>query len=168
MTISPQHVVRLHYVLCDSAGHVLDDSRRREAPLEYLHGHANILPGLETALEGLSSGDTREINLTPEQAYGTHEPDLVQTVARTAFPGIEELSPGMRFQAQGPDGPRTVTLIEADDKQVTVDANHPLAGQALVFRVDILEVRPARRAELAKGHPLAADVVASEVEDRKQ
>ncbi|MCT8469585.1 peptidylprolyl isomerase [Chromohalobacter canadensis] len=168
MTISPQHVVRLHYVLCDSAGHVLDDSRRREEPLEYLHGHANILPGLEAALEGLSGGDARAINLAPEEAYGAHEPDLVQTVARTAFPGVEELSPGMRFQAQGPDGPRTVTLIEADDTQVTVDANHPLAGQDLVFRVEILDVRSARRAELAKGHPLAADVTASEVEDRKQ
>ncbi|MCI0508476.1 FKBP-type peptidyl-prolyl cis-trans isomerase SlyD [Chromohalobacter marismortui] len=168
MTISPQHVVRLHYVLCDSAEQVLDDSRRREAPLEYLHGHANILPGLEAALAGLCGGDTRDIHLAPEEAYGAHEPDLVQTVARTAFPGVETLSPGMRFQAQGPDGPRTVTLVEADDTQVTVDANHPLAGQSLVFRVDILDVRPARRAELAKGHPLAADVEASEVEDRKQ
>ena len=167
MRISPQHVVRLHYTLRDPQGQLLDDSRRREEPLEYLHGHDNILPGLEAALAGRAAGDACAIHLAPENAYGPHLPERVQRVSRTAFPGVEHLSPGMRFQAQGPDGPRTVTLLEVGDTQVKVDTNHPLAGQSLDYQVEILEVRPATRAELAKGHPLAADVTAAEVEDRK-
>lgn len=167
MRISPQHVVRLHYTLRDPEGRLLDDSRRRDVPLEYLHGHDNILPGLETALAGRAIGTTCAIHLTAENAYGPHFPERVQRVSRSAFPGVEQLSPGMRFQAQGPDGPRTVTLLEVGETQVKVDTNHPLAGQSLDYYVEILDMRPATRAELAKGHPLDADVTAAEVEDRK-
>ncbi|MCG7598197.1 peptidylprolyl isomerase [Halomonas sp. McH1-25] len=168
MPIIPQQVVTLHYMLRDAEGHVLDDSRQRDAPLSYLHGHDNIVAGLEQALTGAESGTRLTVTLAPEQAYGRRDEALVRHVSRSAFGDVADLKPGMRFQAQGPDGPRTVTVVDADDTRVTVDANHPLAGQTLHYDVDILEVREATRAELAKGHPLDEDVDHTQVEDRKQ
>lgn len=91
----------------------------------------------------------------------------MQQVARSAFAEGSDLRSGMRFQAQGPEGPRTVTIVAAEATRVTVDANHPLAGQRLSYEVSILETREATRAELAKGHPLADDVDHTQVEDRK-
>ncbi|GHA89207.1 FKBP-type peptidyl-prolyl cis-trans isomerase [Modicisalibacter luteus] len=167
MSIAPQQVVTLHYTLRDDEGHVLDDSRQRDTPLSYLHGHDNIVPGLEKALAGAQSGTHLTVTLDPEQAYGKRDEALVRRVSRSAFSGVSDLKSGMRFQAQGPDGPHTVTIVEADDTQVTVDANHPLAGQTLRYDVEILAVREATRAELAKGHPLDEDVDHTQVEDRK-
>lgn len=167
MPIAPQQVVILHYTLCDREGNVLDDSRRRDAPLSYLHGHDNIVAGLERALAGQEAGARLTVTLAPADAYGPRNEALIQQVARSAFAGVGELAPGMRFQAQGPDGPRAVTLLEVGETTVTVDANHPLAGQTLSYAVEVLSVRDATRAELAKGHPLADDVDHSQVEDRK-
>lgn len=167
MPIATQQVVALHYTLHDADGNVLDDSRHRDTPLSYLHGHDNIVAGLEEALEGAEVGSRLSVTLAPEQAYGRRDEALLREVARSAFAGVAELRHGMRFQAQGPDGPRTVTVVEVNDAQVTVDANHPLAGQTLRYDVEILAVRDATRAELAKGHPLAEDVDHTQVEDRK-
>nr|WP_299241863.1 peptidylprolyl isomerase [uncultured Halomonas sp.] len=167
MIIAPQHIVTLHYTLRDSDGSVLDDSYQRNAPLQYLHGHDNIVPGLERSLDGLANGALTTITLAPAQAYGIRDEALVQTVSRSAFEGVDELMPGKRFQAQGPDGPRIVTVIAIDDDIVTVDTNHPLAGETLRYSVEILDVRKATRAELAKGHPLSEDIEPAQVEDRK-
>lgn len=166
MTIAPHRVVSLHYTLRDAKGTLLDDSRSRESPLEYLHGHDNIVAGLERALEGQSAGAELSVTLMPAEAYGMRDEALVQQVARSAFP-IDDLAVGMRFQTQGDDGPEIVTVLEVGDTQVTVDTNHPLAGETLSYRVEVLEVREATRAELAKGHPLPADVDHTQVEDRK-
>ncbi|WP_129140356.1 FKBP-type peptidyl-prolyl cis-trans isomerase [Modicisalibacter coralii] len=167
MTIAAHRVVTLHYTLRDDAGEVLDDSRQRNTPLEYLHGHDNIVAGLERSLAGQAEGARLSVTLQPAEAYGLRDEALVQPVARSAFGGAETLAPGMRFQAQGPDGPRAVTILEVTDDRVTVDANHPLAGRALRYDVEILAIREATRAELAKGHPLPGDVEAAQVEDRK-
>ncbi|GAB2801423.1 peptidylprolyl isomerase [Halomonas shantousis] len=156
MPITPQQVVTLHYTLRDAAGTVLDDSRQRDKPLEYLHGHDNIVAGLEQALQPHEAGDMLDVTLTPEQAYGQRDEALIQDVARSAFPGSDGLEPGMRFQAQGPDGPRVVTVLAVDAGQVTVDANHPLAGETLSYALEILAVREATPEELIKGHPLAS------------
>ncbi|MBA2778540.1 FKBP-type peptidyl-prolyl cis-trans isomerase [Billgrantia kenyensis] len=166
MNIAPQRVVTLHYVLSDAQGQVLDDSRARAKPLEYLHGHDNIMVGLERALTGLEVGDTQEVTLAPEEAYGARNEALVQQVGRNAFP-LDDLAPGMRFQTPGDDGPQIVTVLEVRDGSVLVDTNHPLAGQTLCYAVEVLEVREANRAELAKGHPLPDGVEPSQVEDRK-
>ncbi|MCE8015603.1 peptidylprolyl isomerase [Halomonas sp. MCCC 1A17488] len=166
MNIAPQRVVTLHYVLRDERGHVLDDSRARAKPLEYLHGHDNILAGLERALAGHVAGDRLSVTLPPEEAYGERNDDLVQQVGRGAFPQ-EGLAPGMRFQTPGDDGPQIVTVREVGDDTVVIDTNHPLAGHTLGYALEVLEVRQATRAELAKGHPLAAGVEPSQVEDRK-
>ncbi|WP_136064860.1 FKBP-type peptidyl-prolyl cis-trans isomerase [Modicisalibacter radicis] len=167
MPISLQQVVSLHYTLNGSDGRLLDDSRRRDMPLRYLHGHDNIVAGLERALDGREPGDRLRVELPPREAYGERDEALIQDVARSAFGENRELSPGMRFQAQGPDGPRAVTIVAVGDSRVTVDANHPLAGQTLRYELEVLDVRGATRAELAKGHPLDDGVEPSQVEDRK-
>ncbi len=167
MSIALQQVVTLHYTLYGPDGRLLDDSRRRDAPLRYLHGHDNIVAGLERALDGHAPGDQLTVELPPEQAYGERDEALIQEVARSAFGEGSELAPGMRFQAQGPDGPRAVTVVAVGEARVTVDANHPLAGQTLRYELEVLDVRGATRAELAKGHPLDEGVEPAQVEDRK-
>lgn len=166
MNIAPQRVVTLHYVLSDEQGRVIDDSRARAKPLEFLYGHDNIMPGLEQVLTGHEAGARLSVTLPPEQAYGTRSESLFQNVSRGAFPQAG-LEPGMRFQTPGDDGPQIVTVLEVHDESVLIDTNHPLAGQTLSYALEVLDVRGATRAELAKGHPLPADVTPSQVEDRK-
>ncbi|CAM4063414.1 peptidylprolyl isomerase [Vreelandella rituensis] len=166
MSITAHQVVTLHYVLTDESGQILDDSQARETPLEYLHGHDNVLPGLEQTLEGQQAGAELSVTLMPAQAYGTRNEDLVQEVSRNAFTA-EELEPGMCFQTEGEAGPQIVTVLEVVGDHVLVDTNHPLAGQALRYKIKILEVREATRAELAKGHPLPPGTDHAKVEDRK-
>ncbi|WP_458524739.1 FKBP-type peptidyl-prolyl cis-trans isomerase [Onishia taeanensis] len=166
MQIAPHRVVSLHYRLIDAAGTLLDDSHARETPLEYLHGHVNIVAGLERALEGQSVGATLSATLGPDEAYGPRDEAKVQKVGRGSFP-VAELTPGMRFQTPGEDGPQVVTVLEVGATQVTVDTNHPLAGETLTYALEVLSVREATRAELAKGHPLPEGTAPGEVEDRK-
>nr|WP_163502887.1 peptidylprolyl isomerase [Halomonas socia] len=166
-SIAPQRVVRLHYVLKNIRGEVLDDSQARGTPLEYLHGHDNIVAGLERALDGQAVGAELSVTLMPAEAYGLRRDDLIQEVARGAFP-VDDLAPGMRFQTQGDAGPQVVTVVEVGEERVTIDTNHPLAGERLSYWLEVLSVREATRAELAKGHPLAGDVDHTQVEDRKQ
>lgn len=166
--VAPSRVVTLHYTLHERAGRALDDSRARRQPLEYLHGHGNLFEALEQAMLGASPGDKRDVTLSPKQAYGERDEALVSETSRAAFPADTVLEAGQRFQAQGPEGPRTVTLQAVEATHVVVDANHPLAGRELVYAVEILEVREATRAELAKGHPLPPGTSHTEVEDRKQ
>lgn len=166
MTIAPQRVATLHYELCDRDGQLLDDSRARQQPLEYLHGHDNLMAGLERALEGRPAGAELTVTLMPADAYGLRNESLVRRVARSAF-SIAELAPGMRFQTPGDAGPEIVTVLEVDDDEVLIDTNHPLAGETLKYRLEVLSVRDATRAELAKGHPLPPGTEASDVEDKK-
>jgi FKBP-type peptidyl-prolyl cis-trans isomerase SlyD len=166
MTIAPQRVVSLHYVLSDEHGRVLDDSRARQTPLEYLHGHGNLMAGLERALAGQVAGAELSVTLMPADAYGLRDEALVRQVGRHAFP-VDDLAPGMRFQTPGDDGPEVVTVLEVRDDAVLIDSNHPLAGHTLRYRLEVLAVREATRAELAKGHPLPPGTAADAVEDSK-
>lgn len=170
MSIAAHQVVTLHYVLSDvqhdGAKQVLDDSEARQQPLEYLHGHNNIVPGLEQALEGQAAGSELSVTLMPADAYGIRNEALVQEVSRNAF-GNAELEIGSRFQTEGEAGPQIVTVVALEGDQVTVDTNHPLAGRTLTYNVRVLDVRDASRAELAKGHPLPPGTDHSKVEDRK-
>ncbi|MGP5712950.1 FKBP-type peptidyl-prolyl cis-trans isomerase [Vreelandella alkaliphila] len=170
MSITAHQVVTLHYVLSDvlsdGSTRVLDDSNARDKPLEYLHGHDNILPGLESALEDKTAGDELRVTLAPADAYGIRNEDLVQQVSRASF-GSAALEPGSRFQTEGEAGPQIVTVVSIDGDMVTVDTNHPLAGHTLRYQVSVLDVRDATRAELAKGHPLPPGTEHSKVEDRK-
>ncbi|HEX8523653.1 MAG TPA: peptidylprolyl isomerase [Tepidisphaeraceae bacterium] len=152
MNVAKDKIVSIDYTLTGDGGQVLDSSSGR-APLAYLHGAGNIIPGLEQALEGKNSGDQLNVSIPPEQGYGTRDENLVQAVPRTAFQGAPELKAGMQFQANTNMGPRLLTIVDVRPDQVMVDANHPLAGQTLNFDVKVVEVRDATAEELSHGHP---------------
>jgi len=151
MQIAQNSVVAFHYTLTNDAGEVLDSSEGRE-PLTYLHGAGNIIPGLEKELEGHATGEKLQVKVSPEEGYGDVQPQLVQEVPRDAFQGVENVEPGMQFQAQTQGGPLMVTVTQVDGDTVTVDGNHPLAGQPLNFDVEIAEVREASEEEVEHGH----------------
>lgn len=152
MNISEKCVVAFHYTLTNSEGEKLDSSEGRD-PLKYLHGANNIVKGLEEALDGKSAGDKLKVELKPEDGYGPVNPDLVQKVPSSAFEGASEIKPGMQFQAQGPDGRvQLITVTEVSGDEITVDGNHPLAGQVLHFDIAVEDVREATEEELAHGH----------------
>lgn len=151
MKIQDNCVVAIHYTLTSDDGDVIDSSEGRD-PLSYLQGHGNIIPGLEKALLGLAAGDRIKVVVEPEDGYGPVQDSLIQQVPREAFEGVDEIEPGMQFQAQTPQGPITVTVIEVDDATVTLDGNHELAGVRLNFAVEVVSVRQAQPEELDHGH----------------
>ena len=151
MQIAERSVASFHYTLTDDQGQVLDSSEGRE-PLTYLHGVGQIVPGLEKAMTGRQAGDQFKVDVAPEEGYGVHHAELTQSVPREAFQGVDDIQPGMQFQAQSPQGPRVVTVVAVNDKEVTVDANHPLAGMELKFDVDVKDVREATGEEISHGH----------------
>ncbi|NIC07813.1 FKBP-type peptidyl-prolyl cis-trans isomerase [Billgrantia bachuensis] len=151
MQIAQNSVVAFHYTLTNDAGEVLDSSEGRQ-PLTYLHGAGNIIPGLEKQLEGREAGEKLNVSVSPEEGYGEVQPQLVQEVPRDAFQGVEAVEPGMQFQAQTQGGPLMVTVTQVEGDTVTVDGNHPLAGQKLNFDVEIAEVREASQEEIEHGH----------------
>ena len=152
LSIDDNTVASIHYTLTNSAGETLDSSQGND-PLIYLHGAGNLIPGLEKELKGKSAGHTMQLKVAPEEGYGPVHDGLIDIVPKTAFQGVDTIEPGMAFEAQGEDGQTrrvTVTAINGDD--VTVDANHPLAGVELHFDVEIVEVRDATEEEIANGH----------------
>lgn len=151
MQISDKKVVSIHYTLTNDAGEVIDSSEGRE-PLPYLAGAGNIIPGLENALNGKSAGDKLEVSVTPEEGYGERHEQMIQEVPRSAFEGVDDIQVGMHFQAQSDHGPVSVVVTALTDDTVTVDGNHPLAGENLNFAVEVMEVRDATEEELEHGH----------------
>jgi FKBP-type peptidyl-prolyl cis-trans isomerase SlyD len=151
MPIAQNSVVTIHYTLKDDAGEVLDSSRDGD-PIAYLHGHGNLVPGLERELEGKNTGDKIVVTVSPENGYGQYDKALVQQVPRRALQGIAKISVGMRLHAQTEQGTRAVTVTRLVGDMVTLDGNHPLAGQNLNFDVEITDVRDASEEELTHGH----------------
>lgn len=155
MEIADARVASIHYTLTDDEGRVLDQSLQAQ-PLRYLHGAGNIVPGLEQALAGRKAGDAFKVDVAPEQAYGARNIGLVQEVPRTVFQGIDTIERGMQFRAEGGQGPLLVTVVEVGESTVTIDGNHPLAGQTLHFAVEVADVRDASAEELKQGQVQAA------------
>jgi len=151
MQISKNKVVSIDYTLTGDDGNVIDTSEGRE-PLAYIQGVGNIIPGLENALEGKTTGDRLTVKVTPEEGYGARDEGLQQIVNRDQFQGVEDLEVGMQFHAQTNQGVGVVTITAIEGEDVTVDGNHPLAGQNLNFDVAIVEVRDATSEELEHGH----------------
>jgi FKBP-type peptidyl-prolyl cis-trans isomerase SlyD len=151
MAIARNSVVTIHYTLKDDAGAMLDSSPPGD-PIAYLHGHGNIVPGLERQLEGRNAGDKLNVQVSPADGYGEYHEELVQQVPRRALKGIANVTVGMRLQAQTPEGARTVTVTHVASDMVTIDGNHPLAGKSLNFEVEVAEVRQATQEELSHGH----------------
>jgi FKBP-type peptidyl-prolyl cis-trans isomerase SlyD len=152
MNIEQDAVVTIAYTLTDDDGNVVDSSKDT-GDLAYLHGHQNIVPGLEEALSGKAVGDQISTSIAPEKGYGDREEQLVFQVPRDRLPQDQDLEIGMQFRAQASDGQEMIVAIaEIGDELVMLDANHPLAGQTLNFEVEIKGVREATPDELEHGH----------------
>jgi FKBP-type peptidyl-prolyl cis-trans isomerase SlyD len=147
MQIAKHKVASIHYTLTDNDGNVLDSSAGRE-PLTYIQGIGNLIPGMEEGLEGKSKGDKVNLKVSPEKGYGAKDDALTQRVPRASF-GNQDIKVGMQFQTnQG----GVVTVTHVGLSEITVDANHPLAGVELNFAVEVLEIRNATADEIAHGH----------------
>lgn len=152
MTIAKNSAVFFNYTLTDTDGNTLDQSPDGQ-PLAYLHGHSNIIPGLETQLEGKSVGDKFVATVAAADAYGEYHEQAVQEVPREHFQGIDDIKVGMQFQSQTENGQTMLVTVKAvSDDIITIDANHPLAGKELSFDVEIANVRTATEEEIAHGH----------------
>ena len=151
MQVAKDKVVSMDYTLRGPDGQVIDTSEGK-APLPYLHGASNIIPGLERELEGKAVGDNVKVTVPARDGYGERDPQMVQAVPRSNFQGAPAIQPGMQFQAKTPQCARIVTVVAVDDQNVTVDANHPLAGVELSFDVTIRDVRDATTEEIQHGH----------------
>lgn len=151
MTITRDNVVTIHYTLKDDEGTVIDSSAGGE-PLAYLHGHGNLVPGLERELTGRKIGDKVSVRVAPAEGYGEYDDRLVQTVPRRSLRGVKDIQTGMHFHAHTEGGPRTVTVTRLVGDMVTLDGNHPLAGKHLNFDIQIEAVRAASEEELSHGH----------------
>jgi FKBP-type peptidyl-prolyl cis-trans isomerase SlyD len=147
MQITKHKVASIHYTLTNNEGKILDSSSGRE-PLIYIQGIGNLIPGMEEGLEGKSTGEKLSLKISPEKGYGVKDEALTQRVPRTAFGG-QEVKVGMQFQTnQG----GVVTVTHVGLSEITVDANHPLAGVELNFAVEIMDIRFATEDEIAHGH----------------
>lgn len=144
-------VVRFHYDVALANGTPIESSRSQE-PLSALIGARNIVPGLEAAFIGKQAGDRFEATVTPEQGYGERHQGLVQRIPKKYFHDAHTLKPGMTTILNTKEGPRALTVLKVGMSVVDVDLNHPLAGETLVFTVDVLEVRAAEAGEIEHGH----------------
>ncbi len=156
MQVAPHTVVTIAYTVTDEDGEVLDQADAAD-PLAYLHGTGALVPGLEAALTGRGPGDTVKVTLEPDDAYGLHDPDLVAVAQRSQFEEPDDLELGMQFELESEDGEDLVTVVAIDGDEVTLDANHPLAGLTLTFDVRVLDVREATADEQSHGHAHGAD-----------
>ncbi len=152
MKISNGNVVGIDYSLHLGDGEVVDASAPGE-PLTYLQGEGQIVPGLESALEGLDVGDRKQVVVAPAEGYGEHDARGIQEVPKGAFPPDFDPNPGMELTAEGPQGePVPFVIREVRPETVLIDLNHPLAGKTLHFDVTVREVRAATEEERAHGH----------------
>ncbi|MDD1631633.1 MAG: peptidylprolyl isomerase [Methylococcaceae bacterium] len=151
MQVADNMAVSIHYTLTNDDGEVLDSSIGDEA-LVYLHGGGNIIPGLEKALHGKVAGDKFNVRIAPEDAYGELMEEMVQVISRDMFEGIDNIEVGMQFHADVSSGSGVVTVVNIEDDDITIDGNHPLAGLALTFDVEVIDVRAATEEEAAHGH----------------
>ena len=152
MKVGKDKVVLMHYTLKNDAGDVIDSSDGAD-PLPFLQGHGNIIPGLESALEGSKVGDKLDVSIKPEEGYGERMKDAIQEIPSSALKGVDEVKVGMQLQSQDQDGNEfLVTVTKIEDDKITVDGNHPLAGETLHFSVSIESIRKAETEELSHGH----------------
>ncbi len=150
-SIGPNAFVVLDYVLKGEDGDVLDASDAEGGgPMEYVHGYGMIVPGLERGLVGLREGDRRTIAVSPEEAFGDHDEELVMEIGRDELPNPDKVEIGDELVAESASGEEAVVVvIEVREDSVLVDGNHPLAGAALAYEVVVKSVRAATMDEIA-------------------
>jgi FKBP-type peptidyl-prolyl cis-trans isomerase SlyD len=151
MTIQKNKVVTIEYTLKDESGALIESSEGQE-PLIYLHGVGNIIPGLEASLEGKSAGATLNVSVPPADAYGEWDQGKIIEIPKAQFSGVDDVQVGMQFGVHSSTGEQIVTVTKVEGENVTVDANHPLAGKTLNFEVKVVGVREPTDDELDHGH----------------
>jgi len=145
MKIANDTLVSIEFILTDGTGGVLDQSTG-QGPLSYVHGHGNMVPGLEKALLGKRVGDKVSVSIPPEDGYGAYDDALIFEVPRSELPPGLQPQKGMVLPASGPDGePEPITILEVKGNRVVMDRNHPFAGKTLHFEVEVVQVRKATR-----------------------
>ncbi len=146
-----------HYTLTDDEGETLDTSAGQE-PMVYIHGHNNIIPGLERALAGRTAGESFTVRIEAADAYGEHQDVPTQQVRKREFPKDFPVEVGQMVPLEGEDGSmHRVWIAEVKGAWVTLTVNHPLAGKALNFEVQVVGARTANAEELAHGHAHGVD-----------
>ena len=139
-TITTGSRVSLHYVGTLENGDVFDSSRERGEPINVVTGVGQIIPGMDSEIDGMSTGETKTFTGSADEAYGARQENFTTEVPRSAFPEEMELNEGMVIPLQGPDGNVLATLTGTNDETATFDLNHPLAGKDLTFEVEIVSV----------------------------
>ncbi|MDH5393077.1 MAG: peptidylprolyl isomerase [Gammaproteobacteria bacterium] len=149
--IAQNMVVSLDYTLTNDAGETLDKSENGQ--FVYLHGSNSIIPGLENALNDKALNDKFDIIIEPEEAYGLKDEAKKQVVGRDMFEADSPIEVGVQFHAQSPEGEMLViTVTDVKDDEITIDGNHPLAGERLHFSIEVKEIREASEEEISHGH----------------
>lgn len=132
--------VRVHYVGKRTDGSVFDNSHDRDEPLAFTVGEGQVISGFDEAVEGMEVGEVRKVRLTPDEAYGDRREDLVMEVSREHVPESVDLSLGTRLQLRRDGQTVPVTVTDVAEDSVTLDANHPLAGEELAFEIELVDV----------------------------
>ena len=151
LRISPDTFVSLSYVLFDQDGNVAGQADKDD-PLTYVHGYAQIVPGLERGVAGLAKGERRELVVDPEEGFGEPDEKAVVEIDRADLPDLgRALQPGDELIAEDDEDDQIVMrVVEVRQESVLVDTNHPLAGQTLRFEVEVCDVRAATEEEIAE------------------
>ena len=139
-TVTNGSTVTLHYKGTLNDGTEFDSSYERNEPMTITTGQGNLIAGFETALEGMTAGETKTFTIESADAYGDASPEAFTTLEKTVFPDDFPFETGMTVPLQGPNGQVIATLTEVTDTEVTCDLNHPLAGKDLTFEVEVLTV----------------------------
>lgn len=153
LQIQNNMVISINYILTLKDGEEIDRSEP-DTPLTYLQGHENIIPGLENALAELKVGDEKEIVVQPEDAYGEYDEDGFFSIERALFPDDFEIEVGMLLHLKDDESNEETEAFvhEISDDEIILDKNHPLAGETLCFKVEIVDIRPATAVEIEHGH----------------
>ncbi|RTR39596.1 peptidylprolyl isomerase [Shewanella canadensis] len=151
MSIKNDMVVQFNYTLRDEQGEVLETNEGLD-PIAYLHGHDNMMPGVEDAINGKQAGEKFSVTLPAATTYGERNEDCEQRVSVKHLEGAKIWKPGMRALINTDQGQRQVTIIKVGKFMATVDINHPLAGRELTFDIEIVDARDATDEEKAHGH----------------
>ena len=139
MVVKKGDKIKVDYTGSFEGGEVFDASERHGAPLEFEAGAGMVVPGFDAAVIGMDVGEEKEVTLKPEEAYGEPHPNAIQKVPKDKFPA--EAKVGMMIGVPLPNGQKIPAKItEIDDKEVTLDLNHPMAGKTLVFKIKIVGV----------------------------
>jgi FKBP-type peptidyl-prolyl cis-trans isomerase SlyD len=150
-SIADDAVVTFHYKLSDAEGSVTESSEPA-SPVVYMHGHNNIVPGLETEMTGKKSGDKFTATVAPDKGYGERNPNAIQRVPVKHLATKGPYAAGQMVAVQTRDGLRQAQVVKVGHFNVDLDLNHPLAGKTLTFEIEVVGVRDATAEELAHGH----------------